>query len=239
MSFIKDFETYITEINEGLLKTYDIDFTINRLEILLSKLNIRFDVVKNQNNTISIKLNNYFDLKQGGLDYINNCLINLFGWFPSFIKTTNKNGMKKNLSYNKNWLITNKSILNKVELIYESKFDKTNKIPKFLYHLSIMGYKDKILKKGLCPKSKNKIGTHDNRIYVCIDPKHCYDLIEVFKFINYDIKNIDKKWIIYKIDTEQLDINLYDDPNFKDKEFYLLNNVPPESITIYSFEKNS
>ena len=99
-----------------------------------------------------------------------------------------------------------------------------------------MGYKDKILKNGLCPKSKNKIGTHDNRIYVCVDPKHCYDLIEIFKFINHDIKNVDKKWIIYKIDTDRLDINLYDDPNFKDKGFYLLNNVPPESITIYSFE---
>ena len=237
MSFVKDFYTYLTELNEGLIKTYDIDLTIFKMEMLLSKLNISFDIIKNQNNTISIKLDNYFNLKEGGLDYINNNLINIFGWFPSFIKSTSKNGMKINIGYDKKWLDDKQPILNRVELIYESKFDISNKIPKNLYHLSSMEYKEKILSKGLIPKNKNKIGTHDKRIYVCKEPKYCYDLIENFKFINYDIKNMDKRWVIFKIKTNDLDIKLYNDPNYIDKGYYLIDNIPSNNIEIYDFEK--
>lgn len=235
-SFIKNFNTYLTELNEGLIKTYDIDFVILRMDIILSKLNIPYDVLKNDNNTISIKLNEFYNLKEGGLDYINNNLINIFGWFPSFIRSTNKSDMKMNIRYDEQWIKEKQSILDIVEIIYESKFDKTNYVPTFLYHLSIMEYNDKIFKSGLCPKSGNKIGTHDKRIYVCSDPKYCYDLIESFKFINSDRKNVNKKWIICKINTIGLKITLYDDPNFKDKGFYLNDNIPPSNIEVYDKE---
>lgn len=213
-------------LNEGLIKTYSIDFTILRVSMLLSKLNIPYDIIKNENNTISIKLDNFFDLKEEGLDYINTSLINLHGWFPSFIKSVNRNGMKMDIGYNEKWILDRKEILDKVEIIYESKFDKTVDTPPFLYHLSIVDYSDKILSRGLFPKSKNKIGTHYDRIYLCSEVKYCYDLI-----------NNNKKWIIYKIDTNGLEITLYDDPNYKDKGFYLYSNIPPSNITIYDSEK--
>ena len=101
-----------------MIKTYSIDLTILRVGMLLSKLNIPYDIIKNENNTISIKLDNFFDLKDGGLNYINTSLINLHGWFPSFIKSVNRNVMKMDIGYNEKWILDRKEILDKVEIIY-------------------------------------------------------------------------------------------------------------------------
>jgi len=60
----------------------------------------------------------------------------------------------------------------------ESKFDEiVEDIPNKLYHLSINEYKDKIIKYGLYPKSKNKLTSHLDRIYLCDNINDCKILI--------------------------------------------------------------
>ena len=43
-----NFTEYINNLNEGLIKTYDIDFVIDKSYQMLSVLNINFDIKKIQ-----------------------------------------------------------------------------------------------------------------------------------------------------------------------------------------------
>jgi hypothetical protein len=47
---------------------------------------------------------------------------------------------------------------------------------------------------------------------------------------------INDTWIIYEIDTKDLDIKLYYDPNYLGG-YYTLSNIPPKNIKIIDFEK--
>lgn len=88
------------------------------------------------------------------------------------------------------------------------------------------------------PKSKSKISSHGDRIYVCKDIDDCKDLIPKMSFWFYNKNtNIDTKWVIYEIDTTGLDLSLYEDPNYPGKGFYLLGNVPSENIKVIDSEK--
>lgn len=92
--------------------------------------------------------------------------------------------------YNEAFLIDKYKTLKQVEIIYESKYDIEIFIPKKLYHLSIQQYKDKILKQGLIPKSKNKKIVHLDRIYLCTSPEEYLTLIPTM--------NIEYQNTIYK-----------------------------------------
>jgi hypothetical protein len=47
---------------------------------------------------------------------------------------------------------------------------------------------------------------------------------------------INDEWVIYEIDTNDLDIKLYLDPNYLGG-YYILSNIPTENIKIIDFEK--
>jgi hypothetical protein len=47
---------------------------------------------------------------------------------------------------------------------------------------------------------------------------------------------IDDRWIIYEIDTDGLQINLYNDPNYIGG-YYLLSNISSENLKILEKEK--
>jgi hypothetical protein len=134
------------------------------------------------------------------------------------------------------------SFISKVNIIFESKFDIESNIPDKLYHLSIKEFQKSILKTGISPKSKSKISYHDSRIYVCKSILACKTLIPNMKMIYNQQKwsnpksKINDTWIIYEIDTKDLDIKLYYDPNYLGG-YYTLSNIPPKNIKIIDFEK--
>ena len=47
---------------------------------------------------------------------------------------------------------------------------------------------------------------------------------------------INDKWVIYEIETKDLDMKLYHDPNYLGG-YYSLTNIPPNNIKIIEFEK--
>ena len=57
----------------------------------------------------------------------------------------------------------------------------------------------------------------------------------------FDKKNLNKlnktntKWVIYKIDTTNLDIKLYKDPSYNNG-YYIVDNIPPSNISIVDKE---
>jgi hypothetical protein len=231
--FINKWSDFI--LNETL-KTNDIDFVLKNVDNELSLLGFNFSINKND-NTIELTINEFYSLQNINtiFDYINSLFIDRNGWFPSKYKLINLSGSKNTLQYDEEYLINNKNHLKTVNIIYEPKYDIEVNIPEKLYHLSIQNHNLKIIKNGLIPKSKNKISKHLDRIYVCRDYEDCYKLIPRMKinYINSKIPNT--KWIIYDIDTHNLNIKLYKDPNYSNG-YYIIDNIPPDNIKIFDKE---
>lgn len=245
---IKYFKDYIDSINEGLIKTYPGEIASRSLSNLLIGLNINFNINFLENdNKIKLTFNFFNAIPASQLDnlfdIINSSIINRGGWFPSQMNITNIHGMKISLRYDLNNLYINHSQYNIVEIIYESKFDEDIKeIPDRLYHLSISEYNDKIIKYGLVPKSKDKLTSHLDRIYLCKSIDDCENLINRMKLYYNDEKSFNvynkekRKYhkntypVIYEIDNSDKFIKkLYKDPNY-DNGFYTLDNIPPNKI---------
>lgn len=225
------FEEYLEKINEGLIKSYDINFTIDKMKQHLNVLNVPFEVDKNPNKTIKLTLFKFNKILIDELfNLLNTTMTNLLGWFPSymFLKTTS--GMSNQMNYDEEYLKKSYEYLDKVSLIYESKFDEVVELPEKLYHISIQEYENSILSIGICPKSKNKLSSHGDRIYVCEKLEDCIELIPKMKFYFWSKQKINTKWVIYEIKTTGLNLKLYKDPNYMDKGFYLLGNIPPNNI---------
>ena len=238
--FIKKWSDFI--LNETL-KTNDIDIVIKQVESDIRLSGIECNVSKDDTK-IELELLNFNDLieLQVMFDYLNSLFIDRNGWFPSKMKLFN-NKSNNTLKYDENYLFNNQKTLNKITITYEPKFDKIVDIPNKLYHLSIQEYTDKILKNGLIPKSKNKKTIHLDRIYLCSNPEDCYHLIPNMKYDYVKRKNINKlnkintDWIIYEIDTKNIE-KLYKDPNYIDKGYYIVDNINPKDIIIYDKEKH-
>jgi len=238
--FMKKWSEFI--LNETL-KTNDIDFVVENTETDLRLSGIDCDVIKNHNK-IELHIYDFYklDIVDKMFDYINSLFIDRNGWFPSSMKLLNDKNKINTLKYDQEYLYEYKTKLKTVVIIYEAKYDQEYILPNKLYHMSIQQYKNNILKNGLIPKSKNKKTIHLDRIYFCDNPTDCYKLIPDMKYDYIKRKNknklddIDIKWIIYEIDSNKLNINLYKDPNFINKGYYAVDNIPPEHIKIYDSE---
>jgi hypothetical protein len=237
--FITKWSQFI--LNETL-KTNDIDYVIDGASLSLNVKDIEYEIY-NKNNKICLKLYNFkhiYSIKDF-FDFLNSYFIDRNGWFPSS-HTLTKNNKTNVLSYDEDYLFNNQKKLDVVEIIYEPKFDKIVDVPNKLYHLSIQEYKDKILKNGLIPKTKNKRTIHLDRIYLCSVPEDCHKLIADLKYDYDKRKNLNKKdkintdWIIYEIDAKNIE-KLYKDPNYIDKGYYVVDNINTKDISIYDEEK--
>ena len=233
---IKSYSDFM--LNETL-KTTNIDTTIDIVDWEISLMHFENTIVKNDNK-IELTLYNFNYIRgiRLSLEYFDSLFIDRHGWFPSTMKLINISDMYNNLSYNEEYLIKNQTTLNKVTIVYEPKFDLLLDVPNKMYHLTIQSYEDKILTKGLIPKSKSKLSKHLDRIYLCSDVEYCYKLITRMK-VEYDYINnphLDTKWVIFEIDMEGLDIKLYSDPNYKNKGSYVVDNIPPNRITLFDKE---
>jgi hypothetical protein len=233
---------YLDFISEGLIKTQPYNIVLNKVNFLPNNLiyNIKHTKSDNLINFEIFYFNKLSDISKT-FDAIESYFINMMGWFPSTMIINSLSGMSNSIQYNRDYLIKNMDFLDKVNIIFESKFDIETNIPNKLYHLSIQEFEKSILKSGISPKSKSKISYHDSRIYLCKHILGCKDLIPKMIMIYSQQKwsnpksKINDKWIIYEIDTTGLDMKLYSDPNYIGG-YYTLINIPSKSIKIIERE---
>jgi len=228
-------------LNETLL-THDIDLALSNIDNELSLMRIYdFAIIKNKNNTFSIKLNNFnriFNVKTY-LDYLNSLIINRHGWFPSIMNVNYLSGEERKFPYDEDFLIKNVQYLNSVEISYEAKYNsKMDNFPDIMYHLTIQEYEESILKNGLIPKSKSKLSKHLDRIYLTSSLSDSQNLINKMKLL-YSIKitpknKINFKWVIFEVNLNGLNINVYKDP--MSDGYYVVDNIPKENIKILQKE---
>lgn len=228
---------YLEFLKEGLISTKGYDIVLKKTGFLPNNLIYNITYTKSDNLIhFEILYFNKLSSISDTFDSIESYFINIMGWFPSTMIITNLSGMINKFQYNRDYLVKNMNFFDKVEIIFESKFDIESEVPEKLYHLSIKEFEKKITKTGLSPKSKSKISYHDSRIYACKSVIECKSLIPSMKMFylqqiwsNPKLK-INYRWIIYEINTENLDIKLYSDPNYIGG-FYLLNNIPKSNFS--------
>lgn len=240
--FIRKWSDFI--LNETL-KTHDIDLTISDIEYNLSIHRYKFEIFKVE-NTIKLKLIDFKYIKGIGdlFNILDSLFINRHGWFPSKMEITNFAGMKNKFRYSELILIDpiKNQYYDEVLLTYEPKYDIEEEVPDKLYHLSIKEFDKRISKIGLVPKSGNKLSKHLDRIYVCSDINSCKYLIPQMKLLYNELKvsnrenKINTNWIIYEIDTKDLNLKLFKDPNYK-LGYYLIDNIPTHKLKIIEEEK--
>jgi hypothetical protein len=233
---------YLGFLKEGLINTQPPEVILRKVNFLPNNLIYGINYTKSDNLIhFEILFFNKLSEISKTFDAIESYFINMMGWFPSMMKIISLSGMENNIQYNKDYLIKNMSFISKANIIFESKFDIESNIPDKLYHLSIKEFEKSILKNGLSPKSKSKISYHDSRIYVCRSILNCKWLIPNMEMIYNQQKwsnpksKINDDWIIYEIDTNGLDIDLYYDPNYIGG-YYLLKNIPSNNIKIVEVE---
>jgi hypothetical protein len=242
MKYLKDY----LNLTEGLIKTYDKKIILGNVLERLSLLKVDISGKIINDSKISIQLNNIKHISYERLnniaDIIYNTVVNTGGYFISYIEVENIHGLKNKLKDDLYEVIKSKEYYISFNIIFESKFEETSIIPDFLYHLTIEEYRNKILKNGLTPKSKDKLSNSLDRIYLCSTIEDCEKLIpEMEMYYNMERdKNMyvlnkkkyskDVKPLILKIDTKNI-IKLYKDPNYING-YFTVDNILSENITI-------
>jgi len=222
------------QLTEGLISTYPVRFFIQRLE------NLGF----------SVKYSNYIiyalakpDLHENNKNKIEELLvyINTCGYYVSNFKVLIKDNSYK--QYNKLSEIKDFSGINDLWFIIESKFDtefESDDID-YVYHLTEEDYLNKIKNIGLIPKSKSKKVYHPDRLYVVKNKIFLTDLLKQFKLTNKEKKekeeNKEINYTILKIDYKKAGSpKLYNDPNYLNFGYYILDNIPPSAIEVLGLD---
>jgi len=207
-------DEYELNLKEGLIKTTNIGKTINILNRNFPGIEI---------SKIDHKDNLSFKILMGGKSTDISSLLkmtNNLGWFPSWIESPHYTG-----KYTNTFNIQSTTVIS-----FEAKYDeKIEKHPRFLYHITSASNSDKILKKGLSPKSRSKASYHPDRVYLSGSKFRAESLADLF----YQ-KTGEDIYDLLEIDTTLIPgdyLKLYKDPNFIHGEgYYTLNNIPPNSI---------
>lgn len=227
--YIRTFGTvkHYNNMNEGLIKTYPLDKSIKYIirKYDLSDEQIKIDSVNYGIMTIDIIC----------LILPNNISKNIIGDIKHDFRTCGYfNSQKPKQIENTNFFV----------LIFEPKFtqnisDNVRKHCKYLYHSAPKSYLNKIIKKGLIPKSKNSLFFYPDRTFFMVGDKLNTNQLDALKDIqntrNANIElysNIeDKEYVLLTIDISKLpnDINFYCDP-LAFGAIFTYDNIPPNAI---------
>jgi hypothetical protein len=218
---------------ETLTFSASLDYAAEHLNRLYSNevYKINFSI---KNDKILCKFVNYKKLTNDQFANLLNS-INFFGYYPSFYITYNesKTGyyhLKYDESIVKKLATTAGEFL--FYLVCEAKYDieiSEYELPDKLYHITDSKNKEKILRIGLVPRSKEKIYKHPDRIYFSLN----MDDLDYLRH-NTEFKRSTDEFSVIEFDLNALRKNkrmrFFKDENFKDKGVYTLDNVPPQFL---------
>ena len=108
------------------------------------------------------------------------------------------------------------------------------KLHKHLYHAAPLKYKDKILKIGLVPKSKNKKFTHPPRVYLAYTQAGALNIVSQLEDINTSTGGVPNKlYCIFEIDVSKLPRPVKFERDSKyEWGCWTYENIPPSVISV-------
>ena len=231
---------YLEFISESRYRTHGIETIKRNIVNRLYAAGALFDIDVNYIDDY-FKIT-FYKLRDTTLEWlIQRC--ETLGYFPSVFRIDSRNIISaKNIddfvSQIKKYKIP--VIYTEICIRFETWLDNAiEDIPEILYHIFRYLDVDKIKRYGICPKSKNKISFHPDRIYLIVDLNNVSMILNSFKDIDVS-KNIDIKYTIAKIDTTKIPEDhkflLRYDPNYEGG-YYTNQNISPMWITEILYEK--
>ena len=211
---------------EGLIRTYPIGTTIGMVDRWIDDMSGY--QIKDENII-------YIDIININYEKLNHLVkfMDSMGWFPAAynIGMPSKEHYKK---YNEDELrkIIKSNNIVFVRIYFHAKYDLEigrYDLPDSMYHVTPFNKLDKILKIGLAPKSKDKIATLPNRIYLLKNKEDISKLLINKKFVNDSIEFAVLK-INIKLIKERTGIRFFEDPEFADRAVYTYENIRPDYI---------
>jgi len=165
-----------------------------------------------------------------------NTFLDTFGWFPALISTPGHNE-----KFSQDALDT--ALARSVPFIivvYEAKYDTEETLDTdILYHLVPDIYIDKVELMGLTPKTKSKMSTHPERVYLMLptDRQEYVALAnQLWERMNPKAKELTHYFYLLRIDVSELknSIKFYTDPNFMmgDGAVWTYKNIAPKYIEV-------
>lgn len=209
---------------EGLIHTVAMDDTVDMLE-KWGGATEKFKVIPKSQK---IQLNFIDRLTEDEFTHLLK-LINNLGWFVSGVLI-----FRSDLKWEKfdlNSFLKNDFDRRWISFQLEAKYDLEADVYDFdiLFHVAPLENRDKILRIGLVPRSKEKILSHPERIYLTDTEEDANNI--AFQFQR---GNESSKWTLLQIDFKGVrknnpSIRLFSDPNFR-RALYTLSNIPPQFL---------
>lgn len=222
---MKTYNDFIEELKEGLIRTHDINKYHSAITDYLDQLGIKsvIDITNTLSFNLVITTNNY-DVIQ-----ISSHKCYTLGYFPSYYWITLNNNMTNGFKTIDKLPENTKY----VKIRFEAKYTDglyTNDIicPEKLYHLTYQENKNNILKKGLYPKSKNRISIHPERIYLFYNMENYNQLLNILKYSDQR-NNINKKYMLLEINCINDNLIIHSDPNYQ-LGCFTYDNINPKNI---------
>ncbi len=233
---IQDFPSEL--VNEGLIRSFDYNIFVDKLNKLFKKYG-KTVLIEQSHQGVLITFENHVFNKHLYTELLS--LLNVCGYVMSYYYYEYFDFDKVKIGKAGEKEIFNKKYdLMMINIIKKYDIENYKGLPEYLYHVTEKKYLEKILKKGLIPKAKNKIEEHPERIYFTDTIDGAEDFREILEDrLNLNFDDI----IILKINTKLLNkIKLYYDPTFFETEyeyennlykaFYTYDNISPYSIEI-------
>ena len=215
-----------SHLYEGLIYTHNVQVTVSHLNQRNANEHVAFFRFGSENR-LGILLTDKLSLKE-----LKNIItkLNNYGWFPSYYYSKALLGTK--YAYSEKELLNFYPLHQRTVVVCDAKYDLEVSAEQYdvLYHISPDVYKDKILRVGRAPRSKNKTANHPDRIYLATNKNEAVNLATDNKF--YPEHNY---FTVFEIDLKKLnarrEIKFFRDPAFKGG-VYTYENIPPQYITV-------
>lgn len=226
-AFVQD---NISEINEGLIMTHDINSAKN---IICRKFNLRpqqFCITSRSFDNTIVNLG-VIILEKGSSQSV-------IGEIKHYMQT---------LGYFE--CVKPKYVEEKIVLIFEPHFSKdiSNEIRdkyKILYHATLTIYVNKILKNGLVPKSKNTLFFYPSRVYCMRGNDLSDEQVKLLKNVQVQrgakTHHDNNEYTILSISVSKIpqNVKFYADP-MAPHAIFTHDNIPPQAISIQGKLKES
>jgi len=211
-------------MKEGLIHSVDYETFQNKLENLLKKHNLNYDLsLKTEYVKLLVDIKNKKQFNDELTSLLNNT-----GYFKSTIIDENEHIIKSLLSKGLTFII-----------FFNKRFDVPIDTPEYLFHATTKYYYQKIKKSGLSPKSQKMVSNDLDRIYLTNELSEalgfCTDKRFYIKnkYKNNDLFNMNiDEWVVLLIDIKSIpEIKLYKDTKM-DNSYYTYNFIPSYAIKI-------
>jgi hypothetical protein len=230
MKYISEYNEYVNQLKEGLIHTYSINVAIKNLNRTLGLNKVIFaSDIDPMTNTMFFKIKSKTINLEKLFKFFND--INLYGYFISNYTFYDPDDNQIDYLIHQTEIDKDfiKDLIEKIEnsylfqIVIESKFNEELKLPGKLYHTTLLKNEKRIFEQGLTPRSGNKKANHRNRIYLGLDKINTKGLSRQFGI---------GEFILIEVDTTNLNIRIFEDPDFSGYGCYTYDNIPPDNLKI-------